>query len=412
MDFLSITFLLIIVLLIFVPLSCVIINNKRLKIAIIIGFIVSIISFIALLIIGSSPQREIYLPLLCIFYLPIIAFLVIWNLKKFKRIYLLLCVPVICVVVWLGVFIYYDFIKNIPTVDDEIYLGNYAPFGKYNNLLAKLDEKSNLKITDNLPVLDGATAFYPVYASFVESVYPEGDYWYDYGIVLCSKTETAYENLLNGQADIIFCLEPSSSQMMKFHNSGKIIQMVPIGREAFVFFVNKNNPVNNVTVENIRGIYSGKIKNWNELNGKNQKIRAFQRQENSGSQTIFEKIMGNSPVINPGRENVSMGMGRIINQVAVYRNFPNAIGYSFLHYSTKMVKNNKIKLLSINGTSPSNETIEDGSYPFLETFYAIYIDSDEKNENIELFIEWILSNQGQTLILKTGYIPIRALAKN
>jgi phosphate transport system substrate-binding protein len=98
-------------------------------------------------------------------------------------------------------------------------------------------------------------------------------------------------------------------------------------------------------------------------------------------------------------------MGDIINKVAVYRNFSNAIGYSFLFYSTEMVKNDQIKLLSIEGIFPSRETIQNGSYPFSDSFYAIYNDTDNKNRNIESFIEWMLSSQGQELVSKTGYIP-------
>jgi len=96
----------------------------------------------------------------------------------------------------------------------------------------------------------------------------------------------------------------------------------------------------------------------------------------------------------------------IINRVAVYKNFPNAIGYSFLFFSTEMVKNDQIKLLSVEGVYPSKKTIQDGTYPFSDSFYAIYVDTDDKNENIDLFIEWILSEQGQELIEKTGYVPI------
>jgi phosphate transport system substrate-binding protein len=170
--------------------------------------------------------------------------------------------------------------------------------------------------------------------------------------------------------------------------------------------VNKANQVNNLTIEDIQGIYSGRIKNWKELSGVNQRIRAFQRPKNSGSQTILEKIMGDTPIAKPRRENVSQGMGTIINEVAAYRNFSNAIGYSFLYFSTEMVKNDQIKLLSVNGIYPSKETIQDENYPLYENFYAIYIDTDEKNENIEPFINWILSEQGQELVRKTGYIPL------
>ena len=72
-----------------------------------------------------------------------------------------------------------------------------------------------------------------------------------------------------------------------------------------------------------------------------------------------------------------------------------------------MVNNDQIKLLSVEDIYPSRETIRDNSYPFSDYFYAIYIDNDAKNENIESFIAWILSEQGQELIQKTGYVPVR-----
>ena len=121
---------------------------------------------------------------------------------------------------------------------------------------------------------------------------------------------------------------------------------------------------------------------------------------------MLENVMGSIPIKKARRENVSTGMGGIINEVAVYRNFPDAIGYSFLHFSTKMVSNNEIKLLPVEGVYPSEVTIQDGSYPLTESFYAIYIDTPGKNENIKAFVEWILSDQGQELIQKTGYVPI------
>jgi len=388
------------------------VKTKRPIIAVLIGFVVSILSFIAFIfLLLISTQISILLPLLVVFYVSIIAFLIFWNIIKTKKVYLILAVPGVCILTALAVFGYNGYIHEIPTMSEENYdytYYTYRPFAEISTL-AKLYKEPNLRFTlsDNLPVLDGATALYPVYASFVQTVYPKKDYREIERLVLCSKTPGAYENLLQGKADIIFCAAPSASQRKQFYDNGMNLKLVPIGREAFVFFVNKNNIVNNLTIENIQGIYSGKIKNWRELRGAYQKIRAFQRPENSGSQTMLKKIMGNIPIMEPRRENISSGMGDIINQVAVYKNFSNAIGYSFLFYSTKMVNNDQIKLLSIEGIYPSRETIQNGRYPFSDDFYAIYVDTGDKNENIELFIEWILSEQGQELVSKTGYIPIK-----
>jgi len=382
-------------------------KSKRLLIACLIGLALTIISFYVFLIFIFSIYRAVLWLLLGLFYISVIIFLVLWNLKDGKKVYLVLLFPLVCIIAGISIIYYNDYVSNIPTLnEDNILLYNYEPFTE-NNHLVKLDEESDLKLTENLPVLDGATALYPVYASFAQTVYPEGKYDHSQEPVFCNKTDSAYENLFEGKADIIFCAEPSKQQLKQFNDSGKKLKLVPIGREAFVFFVNKENTVENLTIDNIRGIYSGKVRNWKELHGINQKIRAFQRPENSGSQTIFEKIMGSIPIIKPLRENVSRGMGDIINQVAVYRNFPNAIGYSFLYFSTEMLSNNRIKLLSIDGVYPSVRTIQDNTYPFSGNFYAIYIDSDEINKNVKPFIDWILSRQGQALIAKTGYTPIK-----
>ena len=375
-------------------------------ISVLIGLITVVLSFFVCVELIFFSGQIIFFALLCIFDISIIVFLILWNKNTSKTVYVILSIPVICIAVWIAALEYHDRIQKIPTFSEQtIYLDIYEPFME-GALLAKLDEESRFTIIENLPVLDGATALYPVYASFVQAVYPKGSYDMYKGPVWCSRTYGAYENLLEGKADIIFCAEPSEAQLERFNDSGIQLTFVPIGREAFVFFVNTENPVNGLSIEDIQGIYSGRIRNWKKLNGVYQGIRAFQRPENSGSQTMLEKVMGDIPIIKARRENVPTGMGDIINRVAVYRNFSNAIGYSFLFFSTEMVKNDQIKLLSINGIYPSKETIQDDTYPFSENFYAIYIDNDDKNEHIEPFIEWILSAQGQELVHKTGYIPL------
>jgi len=401
-----------IILAIMVILLLIKLKIKRLAIAIVIGLVISVLSFLAFILFIFFAQRDILWVLLGVLYVSTIAFLILWNLKETKIVYWILAVPAVCIASAAAIIGYHNYTQKIQTVEENFYTYRYAPFSANRfekSLLAELEQESTLKIIDNLPVLDGATALYPVYAAFVQAVYPKDEEYYtSKGPVMCNGTNKAYQNLLEGRADIIFCAGPSDAQKERFIEDGLKLKLVPIGREAFVFFVNKNNIVNNITIKDIHGIYSGKIKNWRELNGHYyQRIRAFQRPKDSGSQTMLEKVMGDTPLMEPRRENVPEGMGDIINQVAVYRNFPNAIGYSFLFYTTAMVNNDQIKLLSVESVYPSIETIRDNSYPFSDYFYAIYIDNDKKNENTELFIEWILSKQGQELIQETGYVPVR-----
>jgi phosphate transport system substrate-binding protein len=299
-----------------------------------------------------------------------------------------------------------SFFKPKP-VYDEILIYDYRPFIEGSKAV-KLPEMATLKFNNfNLPKLDGATALYPLYSAFVQAVYPKKDY-YPYGKyedVRVSTTTRAYEALIDGSVDIIFCAKPSEEQIEMANEKGVNFHMTPIGKEAFVFFVNKRNPVSNLTTDQIINIYSGKILNWSELNGKKNKIRVYQRSKNSGSQTILESIMGNEKIIEPLTEDVFELMDGIVNQTANYRNYRNALGYSFLFYTTQMVRNNNIKLLSINSVFPSKESIKDGTYPYSDTFYAITI--NKENENSNKFIDWILSEQGQYLVEATGYVPIK-----
>ena len=110
------------------------------------------------------------------------------------------------------------------------------------------------------------------------------------------------------------------------------------------------------------------------------------------------------PIMDPPVEDVASLMGTIIDQVSDYKNYNNAIGYTFRYYSTEMTKNNQIRLLSVNGVEPTKETIRSGAYPITNELYAVTAGSD--NPHIDDLIEWILSEQGQEIVEESGYVSI------
>lgn len=238
-----------------------------------------------------------------------------------------------------------------------------------------------------------------------KATYPEGVYEPYRGPVATTTTPSAYSRLIAGNVDMIFAAAPSIGQKRASEEAGVELKMTPIGREAFVFFVNSRNPVDGLSSDEIRGIYSGDVKNWRELGGKNDEIRAFQRPEESGSQTTFINFMGDAPIQQPEIEDVASGMGGIISEVASYRNYKNAIGYTFRFYSTEMVRNEKIKLLSIDGVAPSIEAIRSDEYPLSSEFYVIT--AGTANPNVQPFIDWILSSEGQELVERTGFVSVK-----
>jgi phosphate transport system substrate-binding protein len=294
---------------------------------------------------------------------------------------------------------------HFRTVKDEVELWEYRPFADKNRL-AVLAGPATLSLTTDLPRLDGATALYPLYAAFVQAVYPVGDYGYLRDPVQCTKTATAWERLMTGEADVIFVARPSQKQLDAAKTKGLEFQLTPIGREAFVFFVNARNPVQGLSVSQIQDIYSGKLTQWRSVGGESGVIKAFQRPEGSGSQTMLQKIMEGKALIPAPQADVVQGMGGIIRRAADYKNYRDAIGYSFLFFATEMVKDQEIRLLNINGIAPSRQSIRDKTYPFSADFYAATIQGRETQQTRAL-IEWVLAPQGQALVDKTGYVPLK-----
>jgi len=299
--------------------------------------------------------------------------------------------------------IQYYYKMSIPTVDAEMDVTVYQPF-TLGNEVVKSNEKASLQLTEPLPRLDGATAMYPLYAAFVEATYPKGEYPPYNSRVQVSRTPEAYQNLIAGDVDLIFAAAPSTSQEWQAEKEGLTFDMTPIGREAFVFFVHRKNKIDNLTLEQVQKIYAGEITSWREVGGEDEAIRAFQRPADSGSQTTLEKLMGNTPIMEAPTEDVASGMGGIIREVSQYRNYKNAMGFTFRYYSTEMVGNKKIKLLSIDGVAPTKENIQNGTYPLVSEFFAITAGTE--NQNAQKLIDWILSEEGQVMVEKVGYVPV------
>ena len=281
-------------------------------------------------------------------------------------------------------------------------VASYLPHNPDSDLV-RID--SSLKLTENLPVLDGAAALVPVYAAFVDNVYPEGSVTFDGGSfsddnfygenfapdskMQYKNTVRGYEAIVDGTTDILFCAAPSAEQKKYAEEKGVELVYVPVGLEAFVFFVNENNPVDNLTVEQIRGIYSGKYTNWKEVGGSNRVINPVSRLAGSGSQSAMDAFM----------------KGQEIKGKSPFALTGGSIGFSFRFYMDGIVGNENVKMLSLNGVYPSAENIKNGTYPVIAQFYAIYR-ADNTNKNIPVLIEWILSEEGQKIIEETGYVSI------
>ena len=335
--------------------------------------------------------------------LPSLLFPLIW-LRKRKRSVIVWMIAAVISLAALGVnygMIKYDESITINT-SPNINIHEYLPFDE-NSKIVKTDSKS-LKLTENLPRIDGAAALFPVYSAFVNAVYPQNTTLHN-GIFEYNNTPDGYRLLAERGTDIFIGVYPSDEQKAYAKECNTTFKYTPIGNEGFVFFVHKDNPIDNLTTEQIKGIYSGEITNWKELGGKNEKIAAFQRNEGSGSQSMLKRFMGDTPIMEAPKEMINDLMVGIIERVSNYKSKSNSIGFSFRYYVEGIIKNPDIKMLSIDTVKPTAENIKNGSYPIVTPIYAVTYE-ENTNENTDKLLEWILSDEGQYIIEETGYAGI------
>lgn len=217
--------------------------------------------------------------------------------------------------------------ESITLREAQDLLDRYAPYGE-DSLVARLDAPPTLRLEEPLPRMDGATALYPIYSAFARALYPEEQIE---GHLLCSTTTGAWDAIVRGDADIIFTAAPNLEQLQEAEDRGVTLNFTPIGKEAFVFFVNAKNPIEGLTLAQVRSIYAGETTQWTDLDVPSLgRIRAFQREPGSGSQSALIRLMGDAPLMTPPTREGDMG--GIVHAVSDYQNHPGAIGYSFRFY--------------------------------------------------------------------------------
>ena len=201
------------------------------------------------------------------------------------------------------------------------------------------------------------------------------------------NTRGAYKGIVDGTIDIAFCAKPSDEQIQYGLDKGVELELTPIGREAFVFLVNKKNPVNNLTMEQLKDIYTGKITNWKDVGGVNRPINVVQRNKGSGSQTTLEKLFGKDIASN------------------FFGPLGASIGFSFRFYVEELTSHGHIKMLSLNDVYPDREHVQDNSYPIVSNFFMVNR-KGESNPNVQKIKNFVLSPIGQEIINETGYVSL------
>lgn len=260
---------------------------------------------------------------------------------------------------------------------------------------------------ENYPRVDGSTVTIPLSEAMASKLL-NMDGKQAASFVKHYTTHDAYVNLVAGKADIILVTEPSDEELALARAKNIDLEVVPVVKDAFVFLVNVNNPVESLTVEQIQGIYQGKIKNWKEAGGPDKEIIPYQRPKNSGSQTNMESIvMKGLIMMDPPREMVPAGMGDLIERVAGYNNSDRALGYSVYYFAKAMYSRDTIKILGVNGVKPEKATITANKYPFTISYYAVIKKSEPAGSPTRKLLKWLLGKDGQFLAESAGYVPLK-----
>lgn len=253
---------------------------------------------------------------------------------------------------------------------------------------------------DTLVRVDASLATQPLMDAYVEGL-KDYNLKKDY-----TNTDPAYTKLINGETDLIIVTEPSSDELKRASDAGVELEVTPVVNEGFVFFTNVNNLVNGLSLKEIQDIYTDKITNWNQVGGDNAKIIAYQRPENSGSQTgMLSLVMKDKKIKEPKMEEYIESMAGIIDAVANYDNSKDSIGYSYYYYATTMYGNENIKFLAVDGVSPNHDTIKDESYPLITAYYIVTL-KDTKNTAVSKVKKAMLESKGQEIARNAGYIEI------
>ena len=206
-------------------------------------------------------------------------------------------------------------------------------------------------------------------------------------------SSSGIKNTIEGTSEI-----GMTSRDLKGDEKKADLSETKIALDAIAIITNGDNKVSNLTKEQVKDIFTGKISNWKELGGHDRPIVVVSREDGSGTREGFESIVGYGPEELIKSALISDGSGNIKTTVS---NNKNAIGYISLGYVDKSVKS-----VSIDGVVPSNENVKTHKYAISRPFLLIY--KDEKlTEEGQKFIDYILGEDGQKVVEKHGFVSIK-----
>lgn len=175
------------------------------------------------------------------------------------------------------------------------------------------------------------------------------------------------------------------------------LNVIVIARDGIAIVANADVTVSDLTVEQVRDIFSGKITNWKDLGGEDQNIIVVSREEGSGTRGAFEEMVMGKDALITASAILQPSNGSIRTTVSTT---PYSIGYMSFGYL-----DDTIKAISIGGIAPTEPNAADGSYPIVRPLNMLT--NGEPTGAVKAFLDFILSDAGQKLVVEDGYIPVK-----
>lgn len=204
------------------------------------------------------------------------------------------------------------------------------------------------------------------------------------------------EAILNGTADIA----TSSRDLTQDEAANGEIETTVIASDGIAVIVNPENPVSNLSSEQLRQIYAGTISNWKEVGGEDEPILVVNRDEASGTREAFKTIvMQGTPF--DRYATVLPGTGQVRDVVSRSK---GAIGYISIGFVESKYSPNKVKSIEVDGVKPTEENVKDQTYPISRSLYFFTIGKPEGRAKD--YIDFVRSSEMYDTIRDAGYLPL------
>ncbi len=273
-------------------------------------------------------------------------------------------------------------------------ISDFPVCGQYGALFASGD----------FPVMDSSTARKPVtseiYAFFCESTGAGGT------TPLCSTTHGAWLNIADRVADVALLAAPTQEEQDYLDERGVSVEMKLYGGDGLVFIGNRACGVSDMSLEQVRAIYRGEITNWAQLGGENHAIRVLYRDDQSGSQRLFERMLWKDGSV-PDFQ--ALGFDRLDDMSTIVSEClydPYAIGYSIMTYLNDVYGNEDLLAFSLNGYAASPENVAARNYPLGTQGYVVIRSDEPENSPARRLFNFFGSPLSDVILTRNGVTPL------